>query len=70
VKLKRGVVPKWGLRCRDGVRTSAGGGRKMFGTRYYYIGLRAAGGKWPRAALLTSNVTRSYASKGFLRHVW
>jgi hypothetical protein len=42
----------------------------MFGTRYYYIGLRAAGGKWPRAALLASNVTRSYASKGFLRHVW
>jgi hypothetical protein len=46
----------------------------MFGTRYYYIiyyiGLRAAGGKRPRAALLASNVTRSYASKGFLRHVW
>jgi hypothetical protein len=37
---------------------------------HYYIGLRAAGGKRPRAALRASNVTRSYASKGFLRHVW
>jgi hypothetical protein len=42
----------------------------MFGTRYYCIGLQGAGGKRPRAALLASNVTRSYAGKGFLRHVW
>ena len=33
-------------------------------------GAPAASGRAPRAARLASNVTRSYASKGFLRHVW
>ena len=37
---------EWGLRCRTGAWTSAGrGAEDMFGTRYYYFGLRGVGGK-------------------------
>ena len=75
---------EWGLRCRTGAWTSAGrGAEDMFGTRYYYFGLRGVGGKRLRALKgrngfspgATSegefpNVTRSYAGKGIVRYVW
>jgi len=55
----------------------------MFGTRYYYFGLRGVGGKRLRALKGRNgfspgatfedefpNVTRSYAGKGIVRYVW
>ena len=82
---------EWGLRCRTGAWTSAGrGAEDMFGTRYYYFGLRgrlrqaaecrAVDGphalKWRNGFAIGatfagefSNVTRSHAGKGIVRHV-
>jgi hypothetical protein len=34
------IRAEWGLRCHTGAWISAGWGQKMFGTRYYYFGLR------------------------------
>ena len=54
-KLKSGSRAEWGLRCRTGARTSARSANGDLGATFE--------GEF-------SNVTRSYAGKGFVRYVW